>query len=169
MTFVSRRRLMALTTIALSGALVLPAAVSAQTEITLMGHGAGNPDELEILEMINADFAAAQDDWVIVMEQYPQDSYNETVRAAALAGELACLVDVDGPNVPEWAWSGFLQPLALSEGAVDEFLPTTLGYWQDQLYSVGFWEAAKAIFARKSDLEKYGIRMPTIEEPWTGE
>ena len=60
-------------------------------------------------------------------------------------------------------------PLALSEGAIDDFLPTTLGYWGGELYSVGFWEAAKAIYARKSDLEKYGLRTPTVEEPWTGE
>ena len=169
MTFVSRRRLTALTTIALSGALVLPAVATAQTEVTLFGHGAGNPDELEILERINADFHAAQDDYVIVMEQFPQDSYNDAVVGAALAGAMPCLVDTDGPVMPDWAWSGYLSPLTISEESIADFLPTTLGYWDGELYSVGFWEAAKAIYARSSDLEKYGLRTPTIDEPWTGE
>ena len=41
--------------------------------------------------------------------------------------------------------------------------------WNDQIYSVGFWDAAIAIFARKSILEKHGIRIPTLDEPWTGD
>ena len=130
MTFASRRRMTALTTLALSAALVVPATAFAQdgpTEITLFGHGAGNPEELEILEMINADFEAAQDDYVIVMEQFPQDDYNDAVVGAALAGDMPCLVDVDGPVMPDWAWSGFLAPLTIDPAVVEDFLPTTLG------------------------------------------
>jgi len=172
MTFASRRRLTALTTIALTAALTFPAIATAQdepTEVTLFGHGAGNPEELAMLERINTDFNAAQSDYKVVMEQFPQLSYNDAVVGAALAGEMPCLVDTDGPVMPDWAWSGYLQPLNLSEGAVDNFLPGALGYWDGQLYSVGFWDAAVAMFARKSDLEKYGIRTPTLDEPWTGE
>ena len=44
-----------------------------------------------------------------------------------------------------------------------------IGKWNDQVYSVGFWDAALAIFARKSVLEENGIRIPTLDEPWTGE
>ena len=46
--------------------------------------------------------------------------------------------------------------------------PASIGKWNDQLYSVGFWDAALAIFARKSVLEENGIRIPTLDEPWTG-
>ncbi|HRE29717.1 MAG TPA: hypothetical protein PK954_23945, partial [Anaerolineales bacterium] len=34
---------------------------------------------------------------------------------------------------------------------------------------VVLWDAAVAFFARKSVLEANGIRIPTIEEPWTFE
>jgi len=172
MTFVSRQRVTLLTTLALSAALVVPAVATAQDgpiEISLFGHSAGNPEELAVLEMINADFHAAQDDYVIVMEQFPQIAFNDAVVGAALAGDLACLVDVDGPVMPDWAWSGYLAPLTIDPAGVENFLPGALGYWDGQLYSIGLWDAAIAMYARQSDLDKYGIRMPTLEEPWTGE
>ena len=40
---------------------------------------------------------------------------------------------------------------------------------RDRIYSVGLWDAAKAVYARKSVLEANDIRIPTLEEPWTGE
>jgi len=167
MTFASRRRLTALTTMALSAALIVPAAASAQTEISMFYHGEGNPEEKSVLEQINADFNASQDEYVISLQSFPQQNYNDSVVGAALAGELPCLIDVDGPIMPDWAWSGYLQPLGVDEDAVADFLPGALGYWDGQLYSVGLWDAAKAIYARQSDLDKYGIRVPTLEEPWT--
>jgi multiple sugar transport system substrate-binding protein len=39
--------------------------------------------------------------------------------------------------------------------------------WDDQVYSVGLWDAAIAVYARQSQLEANGIRIPTLEEPWT--
>jgi multiple sugar transport system substrate-binding protein len=60
-----------------------------------------------------------------------------------------------------------MQPLNLSEGAVAEFLPGTLGQWDGSLYSVGMWDAAVALMTRRSTLEKYEIRIPTLDAPWT--
>ena len=34
-------------------------------------------------------------------------------------------------------------------------------------HSIGYWDAAVANYARKSVLEENGIRIPTIQEPWT--
>jgi len=34
---------------------------------------------------------------------------------------------------------------------------------------VGLWDAALAVFARRSVLEENQIRIPTLDEPWTGE
>ena len=172
MTFASRRRVTTLTTLALSAALVVPAVATAQdgpTEISMFYHGAGNPEELAVLEGINADFNASQDEYVIAMEAFPQIAYNDAVVGAALAGDLACLVDVDGPVMPDWAWSGYLVPLDIDPATTEDFLPGALGTWDGQLYSVGLWDAAKAIYARQSDLDNYGIRVPTLEEPWTGD
>lgn len=153
----------------LIGALLVLASgiVNAQTTLSLWYHGAGNEVEREILLGIIDDFNASQSDWVVELEEFPQLAYNESVVAAALAGELPDIIDVDGPVMPNWAWAGYLQPLSLSEGAVDGFLPGALGYWDGELYSVGLWDAAVAMFARRSDLEEFDIRIPTLEEPWT--
>jgi len=71
--------------------------------------------------------------------------------------------------MPNWAWAGYLSPLDLPAGALDGFLPGAIGEWDGGLYSVGLWDAAKAIYARRSVLEANGIRIPTLDEPWTGE
>jgi multiple sugar transport system substrate-binding protein len=136
-------------------------------ELKLWYHGAGNEVEREILVGIINDFNASQSNWVVTLEEFPQASYNESIEAAALAGSLPDIIDVDGPVMPRWAWAGYMQPLALSEGALDDFLPGTIGMWDGQVYSVGLWDAAVAIFARRSVLEGNGIRIPTLDEPWS--
>ena len=103
------------------------------------------------------------------IEQFPQAAYNDSVTAAALSGELPDILDVDGPIMPNWAWAGYLAPLTIDPAKLDGFLPGVIGKWNDKVYSVGFWDAALAVFARKSVLDENGIRIPTLDKPWTGE
>ena len=147
----------------------LAGAAAAQTELSLWYHGAGNEVERNVLTQIVDEFNASQSDWKVVVEQFPQAAYNNSVAAAALSGDLPDILDVDGPIMPNWAWGGYMAPLQIDKALIEGFLPGPIGMWNDQLYSVGFWDAAVAIFARKSVLEKNGIRIPTLEEPWTGE
>lgn len=155
----------------LAGALALTTALStpafAQTELSLWYHGAGNEVEREILLGIIEDFNTSQPDWTVVLEEFPQAAYNDSVVAAAVSGNLPDIIDVDGPVIPNWAWAGYMQPLQLSEGALDGFLPGAIGEYNGEVYSVGLWDAAVAMYARRSVLEEYGIRIPTLEEPWT--
>lgn len=135
--------------------------------LSLWYHGAENEEELAVLLQIVNEFNRSQRDYFVEIEDLPEETYNESIAAAALAGDLPDIIDVDGPVMPHWAWSGLLQPLDLPEGATDAFLPGTLGYWDDQLYSVGLWEAAVAIYARRSVLNQFDIRIPTLEDPWS--
>ncbi|MBD8064799.1 extracellular solute-binding protein [Devosia sp. PTR5] len=157
----------------LAGALALSTALTggalAQTELSLWYHGAGNAVEREILVGIIDDFNSSQSDWKVVLEEFPQAAYNDSVVAAAVAGNLPDIIDVDGPVMPNWAWAGYMQPLQLSEGALDGFLPGAIGKYNDEVYSVGLWDAAIAMYARKSVLEKHDIRIPTLDQPWTKE
>jgi ABC-type glycerol-3-phosphate transport system substrate-binding protein len=157
----------------LAGALCLSTALAgnalAQTDLSLWYHGAGNPEEREILLGIIEDFNGSQGDWRVSLEEFPQNAYNDSIVAAALSGNLPDIIDVDGPVMPNWAWAGYMAPLQLSEGALDGFLPGAIGEWDGQVYSVGLWDAAVAMYARRSVLEENGIRIPTLEEPWTGE
>jgi multiple sugar transport system substrate-binding protein len=141
----------------------------AATELSMWYHGAGNPVEREILIGIINDFNGSQSDWTIDLEEFPQGAYNDSVTAAALAGKLPDIIDVDGPIMPNWAWAGYLAPLELPAGTLDNFLPGPIGEWNGTLYSVGLWDAAVAMVTRKSTLDEFGIRVPTIAEPWTGE
>ncbi|MFH8252323.1 extracellular solute-binding protein [Microbacterium sp. B2969] len=138
-----------------------------RTQLTMWTHSAGNPAELEVYDKIIADFNASQDEYEVVHEAFPQGAYNDAVVAAAASGDLPCLLDLDGPIMPNWAWAGYLQPLDLPKELTDSLLPTAVGTWDDKIYSAGYWDAALAIFARKSVLEKNGIRIPTIDQPWT--
>ncbi|MFO7681150.1 MAG: extracellular solute-binding protein [Chloroflexota bacterium] len=138
-------------------------------ELSMWYHGAGNETESAIVRQIIDDFNASQSEYVIALEDFPQDSYNQSVVAGALAGNLPDIIDMDGPVMPNWAWAGYLSPLELSEGTIDGFLPGTIGMWDGKVYSVGLWDAAIAVYARRSVLEENGIRIPTLEEPWTGE
>ncbi|HNB53366.1 MAG TPA: extracellular solute-binding protein, partial [Anaerolineales bacterium] len=137
------------------------------TVLTMWYHGAGNEVERTILTGIIDDFNASQSEYKVEMQDFPQESYNESIVAAALAGDLPDIIDVDGPVMPNWAWAGYMQPLQLSDGALDDFLPGTIGTWDGEVYSVGLWDAAVVMFARKSVLEANGIRIPTLDQPWT--
>jgi multiple sugar transport system substrate-binding protein len=138
-------------------------------QLTMWTHSAGNPAELEVYEQIIADFNASQDQYEVVTESFPQGAYNDAIVAAAAADDLPCLLDMDGPIVPNWAWAGYIQPLGLPTELTDQLLPAAVGTYQDEIYSAGYWDAALGIFARRSVLEQNGIRIPTMEQPWTQE
>ena len=140
---------------------------AAQTDLSMWYHGAGNPEEAAVLNQIIDEFNASQSDWRVAVESFPQESYNDSVVAAALAGNLPDIIDVDGPVMPNWAWSGYLQPLQIDESNIESFLSGPKGYWDDQLYSIGLWDAAVALVTRQSILDDLGLRTPTLEEPWT--
>lgn len=154
-----------------SGTLIalLAGSAFAQTELSLWYHGAGNAEERRIVAEIIEDFNSSQTDWRVTLQEFPQAAYNESVTAAALSGKLPDILDVDGPNMPNWAWAGYLQPLQMDEERLKTFLPGAIGRWNGKLYSIGLWDAALAIFARKSVLEANEIRIPTLDDPWTGE
>lgn len=139
----------------------------AQTQLTMWYHGAGNEVESAIINQIVADFNASQSDWAVSLESFPQGAYNDAVVAGALAKTLPDILDVDGPVMPNWGWSGYMQPLQIDESVIEGFLPGPLGYWNGELYSVGLWDAACALVTRRSYLEDNGIRVPSLEEPWT--
>ncbi len=151
----------------LAATTVLAGAASAQTEINMWYHGGGNTVEREVIDRIIGDFNEGQSDYVVTLEAFPQESYNDSVEAAALAGNLPCIIDVDGPVMPRWAWADYLQPLPIDEAKLANFLPGTKGVWNGTLYSIGLWDAAIALYSRQSTLDDLGLRAPTLDAPWT--
>jgi len=83
--------------------------------ISMWTHNAGNKNELASIEQIVTDYNASQAKYKVEVQAFPQDSYNQSVVAAAAAKKLPCILDIDGPNVPNWAWAGYLAPLVFGE------------------------------------------------------
>lgn len=162
-------RLLTATALTVTGLAAFAGGASAQTELAMWYHGAGNEVESEIINGIVDDFNASQSDYAVSIESFPQESYNDSVVAAALAGNLPCILDVDGPVMPNWAWSGYMQPLSIDESRIENFLPGTKGVYDGDLYSIGLWDAAVAMVTRQSTLDTLGLRTPTLDEPWNRE
>ncbi|HET9647902.1 MAG TPA: sugar ABC transporter substrate-binding protein [Microlunatus sp.] len=135
--------------------------------LTMWTHNAGNKNELAAITKIVDDYNGSQTKYKVEVQAFPQDSYNQSVVAAAAAKKLPCILDIDGPNVPNWAWAGYLAPLEGMDDTLSKFLPSVIGKWNDKTYSYGYYDVALTMVTRKSTLEKYGIRIPTADKPWT--
>ena len=135
--------------------------------LTLWTHSAGNKNELASIKTIVDDFNASQTKYKVEVQAFPQESYNQSVAAAAAAKKLPCILDIDGPNVPNWAWAGYLAPLEGMDDVLSKYLPSTVGKYKDKYYSYGYFDVALDMTSRKSVLKKYGIRVPTVDQPWT--
>ncbi|MEV0633791.1 sugar ABC transporter substrate-binding protein [Streptomyces sp. NPDC050619] len=137
--------------------------------LTLWTHNAGNSAELDVVKEIIKEFNGSQSTYKVKLQAFPQSDYNNSVVAAASARKLPCLLDVDGPNVPNWAWGGYLSPIDVSgsEVPLSDQLASTVGRYKDKVYAFGFYDVSLAFFARKSVLNQYGVRVPTMAKPWT--
>lgn len=140
---------------------------SAGGELTMWTHNAGNKAELAAITRIVDDYNKSQSKYAVKVQAFPQDSYNQSVVAAAASKKLPCILDIDGPNVPNWAWAGYLAPLQGMDDVLSKYLPTVLGKYNNKTYSYGYYDVALVMVTRKTILDKYGIRVPTIDKPWT--
>ncbi len=95
----------------------------------------------EVLEAQVTAFNAMQDEVMINAILLPEGSYNDQVNAAALAGDLPCLLDFDGPFLYNYAWAGYLQPMDdfVADDVKADFLPSIIsqGTYAGKLYSLG--------------------------------
>jgi multiple sugar transport system substrate-binding protein len=151
----------------LTGCAATDGASGEPVKVSMWSHAAGNDNEIATVKEAITDFNASQTAYEVVLEEFPQESYNDSIAAAAASDSLPCIVDVDGPIMPNWAWSGYMQPLAIDSALEDSLIAGAKGYYNGELYSAGAWDAALGILVRKSTLEKVGARVPTVSEPWT--
>lgn len=144
----------------------------AEETVTVWFHS-GKGEERQVLDAQVKAFNEAQAGKIkIDAVQLPEGSYNEQVQAGALAGDLPCLLDFDGPFLYNYAWSGYLSPLDkyVSDEMKADFLPSIIeqGTYAGKLYSLGTFDSGLAIWGNKAYLEKAGVRIPKgIEDAWT--
>ena len=141
------------------------------TKITMWSHAAGNDTELATIKNSINLFNSTNDKYYVVLNAFPQASYNDSVTAGAVAGSLPDIIDMDGPTVPNFAWSKYIQPLPITDADVKAMgiLPTDVGRYNGKIYSMGEFDVALLIFGRKSILNQYNIRIPTLDKPWTND
>lgn len=160
--------------------LIIPMLVSAPVlaqepiEIPIWQHGG---IERDILLLQIEEFNASQSEYRLALTEIPGgiaagSTFNDAVNAAALAGELPCILDLDGPNLYNYAWAGFLIPL--DDYVTDEFLadymPSLIaqGTYNGHLYALGQFDSGVGIATRKSLLEAAGVRIPEgYLDTWT--
>jgi multiple sugar transport system substrate-binding protein len=165
------RSLKLLVLVALGGAFPVGAA-SAQTVVSLWFHS-GRGDERDALTATVDAFNAKNKEIRIDAVQLPEGSYGDQVNAAALANKLPCLLDFDGPNVSNYAWSGQLIPLDdfdFVKASRKDFTQSIVrqGTYNGKLYSLGQFDSGLAIWGNKKALAKAGIRIPTsTKDAWT--
>ncbi|MEO1064526.1 MAG: extracellular solute-binding protein, partial [Actinomycetota bacterium] len=133
----------------------------------------GTPEEQEATDAAVDAFNASRTDIQIDKTDIPGGTYTDQVNAAALAGDLPCLLDFDGPFVYNFAWSGFLIPIDefVSDELRADFLPSIIdqGTYNGELYSLGQFDSGLGMYANGAYLEAAGVRIPTFGEPWTRE
>ncbi|MBN1564370.1 MAG: sugar ABC transporter substrate-binding protein [Anaerolineae bacterium] len=159
--------------VAIIVAVALPVTVAAQDkqEVSLWFHS-GQGSERDALDDQITRFNEASDMYEIVPLEVPEGNYNDQVKAAALAGELPCVLDFDGPNVYNYVFSGDLIPLDahVSEELLADVLPSIIaqGTVEGQLWSLGQFDSGLGLWANKAMLVEAGVRIPEgLEDTWT--
>lgn len=143
----------------------------AEVSLTLWFHS-GRIEEREAIVAVIDEFNRQNKGITVEVIQLPEGSYNEQVQAAALAGDLPDILDFDGPNVYNYAWSGYLIPLDdfLSAEMKDDFLPSILeqASYNGKLYNLASFDSGLALWGNKTYLEKAGVRIPSgVADSWT--
>ena len=151
----------------LTGTLIASPAQAAPQTIVLWSHASGHQQEIDIAYQIAKDFNASQSNYNVVIKGFPNPNYNDAVVAAAAGKNLPCLLDIDAPVTPSWAWAGYLSPLSIDKRVLAKFTNTARGIYGGKLYSLGIYDAAVGLFAKKSVLKTLGLRTPTISAPWS--
>jgi len=164
-----RRKLVLVLTFVL--VLMVSAGVMAQTEIEVWYHSGRGAERAVTQDQVER-FNEMQDEVYVNLVELPEGSYNEQVQAAAVANDLPDVLDLDGPYVANYAWSGYLHPLEgyMSEEMKEDFLPSIMsqGTYNDHVYALGAFDSGLSFWGNRKYLEAVGARIPTsVEDAWT--
>ncbi len=145
----------------------------AATSVSMWVHAGPGPERDVYVASVKA-FNESQKDVNVQLVSLPEGSYNDQIGAAALANKLPCILDFDGPNLYNYAWSGKLRPLnglGIEKLVQSKTVLPTLqrqGMYQGKLYSVAQYDSGLAIWGKSKQLTDAGIRIPKgVDDAWT--
>jgi multiple sugar transport system substrate-binding protein len=119
-----------------------------------------------------AAFNRSQRDVRVRLITLPRGEYNGEVRAAAASGHLPDVLDLDGPFLYNYAWSGKLKPLdsCVPRRLLDDLLPSIRqqGSYAGRIWGLGTFDSGLGLYVRPSILRKIGARIPTgPDDAWS--
>lgn len=158
-----------MTTLSIGAALAAPLALASPQTLELWRHETGNIAEIEVSQAAVERFNRSQERWRVEMSMIPEGAYTETVTSAAVAGDLPCLLYIDQPVAPNFAWSEFLRPLdgLVPAETLAPLLETAKATYDGEIYAAGQNEEVLVLYGRRSVLEEHGIRIATLDHPWS--
>lgn len=147
-----------------------PAAHGVST-INVWTHEAANTPEFAALKTAAAAFNRRQRAHKVNIFPSIYRYYEERVQSAAATGTLPCVLEIDGPFVQAFAWRGYLRSIDkfVAKELLDDLLPTIViqGTYNGRLYTLGQFESGLGLWGNSRYLTRAGVRIPTIEAPWS--
>jgi multiple sugar transport system substrate-binding protein len=147
------------------------------TYITAWFHVASDPDDPSAAERATVEkqvaaFNRSQGEVRARLITLPRGEYNRQVRAAAASGDLPDVLDLDGPFLYNYAWSGKLKPLdsCVPRRLLDDLLPSIRqqGTYAGRLWGLGTFDSGLGLYVRPSILREIGARIPSgPDDAWT--
>ena len=149
-----------------------PAMGAAASPVTItVGTRSAFVDEAPVIEAVAAAFNRSQRAYKIEIYNSNYKDHVEWVQDVAITGTLPCIIEIDGPFVAAFAWSGYLQTLDrfVPREMRADLLPSILsqGTYAGHLYSLGQFESGLGLWANRRYLTAAHVRIPTVAHPWT--
>ncbi len=147
---------------------------SGHVTVTAWYHGSTTSEPGLTMAKLAQAFNQSQSNITVNFVGQAEATYNTTVKAAAASHGLPDLLDFDGPNLYNYAWSKNLIPMGncISAPVRADLTPANVdqGTYVGKLYGLGYYEGSQGVFVRKSVLQKNGIRIPTgPQDAWTAD
>ncbi len=143
------------------------------TYITAWFHAGGAVTaEAKTLRRQVQDFNASQRQVRVKLITLPVGDYTRQVALAAARGDLPDVLDFDGPDLYNYAWSGKLKPIdsCVSQNLRRDLLPSIVrqSTYAKRLWGVGTFDSGLGLYIRPSILKRAGIRIPSSpRNAWT--
>lgn len=142
--------------------------------VTMFAHEGAEADAYKAAVEAFNDGPGQELELEVDLTMIPEGQYTDQVNSAAASGDLPAVLDFDGPNMANLAWSGHLVPIedCISDELRDNVLPSLIqqGTYADNLYAVGSFDSGLGLYAYKSALDEVGAEIPTTaEEAWTAD
>ncbi|WP_332698688.1 ABC transporter substrate-binding protein [Halalkalibacter lacteus] len=149
--------------------------VAGVIELDMWIHQSGE-DETEFNKKRIEEFNEAHEGEIQINVEVVMDdggsSYNDSLNAALVAGNLPDVLALDGPFVASYADAEIIAPVTeyISDEDKEDFVDSIIeqGTYNGELYSLGAMESSVVLYYNKEIFEEAGIEAPTtLEDAWT--